>query len=207
MTAASEGRGHGATFCVKLPLVPAKREVKSPPHPPAGNIFRQTSLRGLQVLVVDDEPDARATAKRLLEACDATATVASSVDEAMNLLGESKRTPVFDVIISDIGMPRRDGFDLIRSVRNLPTDRGGRTPALALTAYAGSEDRARAMLAGFDVHLSKPVDPGDLCAAARPTCRSRAGGGMKFTHAIPSEAVLCAVEGCARKRTCISIRG
>jgi CheY-like chemotaxis protein len=117
-------------------------------------------VAGLRVLVVDDEPDARALLRRLLEDCQATVFGAGSAEEAA-LIVESKRP---DVIVSDIGMPGEDGYTLIHRVRSLPANRGGNTPAVALTAYARSEDRVTAILAGFQHHISKPVEPAELIA-------------------------------------------
>ncbi|HEX8915370.1 MAG TPA: response regulator, partial [Humisphaera sp.] len=133
-----------------------------PPRPPASRPGTPPNLRGVRVLVVDDDPDARTLVKRALEASDATTTLAGSVDEALSWFDGGR---AFDVIVSDIGMPERDGYDLIRSVRGRPGDAGGRTPAVALTAYAAAEDRARAIRAGFDLHVTKPVDPAELWAA------------------------------------------
>jgi CheY-like chemotaxis protein len=112
------------------------------------------------VLVVDDEPDARALLKRLLEDCDAIVTVAASADEAVERVQIDRP----DVIASDIGMPTEDGYSLIRRVRALPSEQGGDTPAVALTAYARAEDRVKAVMAGFQHHISKPVEPAELIA-------------------------------------------
>jgi CheY-like chemotaxis protein len=111
-------------------------------------------------LVVDDEHDARALLQRLLEDCEAVVITASSAAEAMQLL-EARRP---DLLISDIGMPGDDGFSLIRRVRALPTNGGGSTPAIALTAYARAEDRVNVIVAGFHHHLAKPVEPTELIA-------------------------------------------
>ena len=115
-------------------------------------------IEGVRVLVVDDELDARALVKRLLEDCHAVVTATGSTDEALRLV-ESKK---FDVLISDIGMPGEDGYSLIRRVRSLGADRGGNIPAIALTAYARAEDRVKAVSAGFLMHVAKPVEPVEL---------------------------------------------
>jgi CheY-like chemotaxis protein len=128
--------------------------------PFAVNVDTCVQIAGLKVLIVDDEPDARALLRRLLEDCDATVFGAASADEAVAAV-ELKRP---DVIVSDIGMPGEDGYSMIRRVRGLPADRGGNTPAVALTAYARSEDRITAILAGFQHHISKPVEPAELIA-------------------------------------------
>ena len=117
-------------------------------------------MTGLRVLVVDDEPDARYLVRRILEQCDVVVTTAGNVPEALAAVAAGR----FDVIVSDIGMPDQDGFHLIRQVRALPADAGGRTPAVALTALARLEDRRRVLLAGFQIHVPKPVDPAELLA-------------------------------------------
>jgi CheY-like chemotaxis protein len=118
------------------------------------------SLRNVRVLVVDDDADSRHLLEKLLVEQDAEVAVAGSVEEALALFG---RAPP-DVVLSDIGMPGRDGYDLIRSIRALDDGVGGRVPAAALTALASADDRKRAMLAGFQTHISKPVDAGELVA-------------------------------------------
>jgi CheY-like chemotaxis protein len=112
------------------------------------------------VLIVDDEPDARSLLKRLLEDCNAVVILAASVEEAIKRV----KTDRPDVIASDIGMPSEDGYALIRKIRALPFEQGGHTPALALTAYARAEDRVKAVMAGFQHHVSKPVEPAELIA-------------------------------------------
>lgn len=115
-------------------------------------------LDGVRVLVVDNELDARDLLVVALESCGAQVLAASSAREALKVL-QAERP---DVLVSDIGMPTEDGFDLIRMVRQLPSERGGLTPAAALTAYGTPEDRARALLAGFQTHVPKPVDAIEL---------------------------------------------
>jgi CheY-like chemotaxis protein len=110
------------------------------------------------VLVVDDEADARLLLCRLLEDVGAVVEAASTAAEAL----ERVRAGRPDVMVSDIGMPGEDGYSLIRRVRALRAEEGGNTPAVALTAYARPEDRARAVLAGFEHHVSKPVAPAEL---------------------------------------------
>jgi CheY-like chemotaxis protein len=99
----------------------------------------------------------------VLEGCQARVDVADCVAEALELIGRA----VPDIVVSDIGMPREDGYDLIREVRNLPPDRGGSIPAIALTAFARSEDRQRALRAGYQMHISKPLEPAELVAAIK----------------------------------------
>jgi PAS domain S-box-containing protein len=163
----SKGEGKGATFIVTLPVTPIQLSTESHPdrrHPtaPGGNGSSDpcTDLEGVRVLVVDDEPDARSLMKRLLEDCKAIVTLAATATEALDLLA---REPV-DVLVSDIGMPKEDGYAFIRRVRQLPSDKGGSIPALALTAYARSEDRTRAIIAGYQMHVAKPVEPSELIA-------------------------------------------
>ena len=164
--AKSPGPGRGSTFVVALPLTvlhagqgpePQRRHPTAPPETPQANGDCVT-LEGVKVLVVDDEPDARALVKRLLEDCRATVVTAGSAAEALQLF--HREPPA--VLVSDVGMPDEDGFALIRRVRALGRDRGGDTPAVALTAYARSEDRVRAIQHGFQMHVAKPVEPAEL---------------------------------------------
>ena len=111
-----------------------------------------SSLAGLRVLVVDDEIDARTLLSAMLERCGAQVVAVSSAREGL----ESVESWQPDVLIADIGMPVEDGYGLIKKVRALPKERGGQTPALALTAYARTEDRVRALSEGYQVHLAKP---------------------------------------------------
>lgn len=164
--AKSEGEGKGSTFIVTLPLTPIQLSIESRPGrhraAPDGNGMSDpcSDLEGIRVLVVDDESDARLLMKRLLEDCKAIVTMASNATDAMELL---QREPL-DVLVSDIGMPNEDGYAFIRRVRQLPSDKGGAIPALALTAYARSEDRTRAIIAGYQMHVAKPVEPSELIA-------------------------------------------
>jgi PAS domain S-box-containing protein len=174
--AQSAGAGKGATFRVSLPLTPlhAHPEGIHRRHPtspsPAASVWTPPDLKGITALVVDDDLDSRQLLKRLLEDCGAEVTLSGSVQEALSALDSSR----FDVVVSDIGMPHRDGYDFIREMRIRGPDHGGRTPAIALTAFARSEDRTKAMLAGFDLHIAKPVEPRELCAAvARLAGRTR----------------------------------
>ena len=160
--AASEGEGRGATFTVRIPVAP----LRSPTLPaaetstPRGSLEIQCppELAGLKVLVVDDEDDARDWVAALLDHCKAIVLTASSAGQALELL----RTHHPDVLVSDIGMPGEDGYGLIKKVRALTPADGGRVPAIALTAYARMEDRTRAMVAGFNMHVAKPIEPAEL---------------------------------------------
>ena len=164
--AASPGEGRGTTVTVSLPLLavlqPAETGDRVHPAaetpPAAGPIPRE--LAGLRVLVVDDQPDARDLLTRVLEDGGADVVVAASGEEA--LIRIEAHQP--HVLVSDIGMPGMDGFELLRRVRTLDPAAGGRTPAIALTAFSRSEDRTRALRAGFVVHVTKPVDPSELVA-------------------------------------------
>jgi CheY-like chemotaxis protein len=113
----------------------------------------------LDVLVVDDEPDARELMKRLLAEWGAQVATADSAEAALALI--ESRTP--DVVVSDIGMPVVDGYEFLRRVRRLP-GAGARIPAIALTAFARSEDRTRALRAGYIAHVAKPIEPSELLA-------------------------------------------
>jgi PAS domain S-box-containing protein len=162
----SPGAGKGATFQVSLPLTPlhSHADESHRHHPvsrlPTDPVWTPPNLRGVRALVVDDDLDSRQLLKRLLEDCHAEVTMAGNVQEALGALDHGH----FEVIVSDIGMPHRDGYDFIRELRGRPANQGGGTPAIALTAFARSEDRTRAMLAGFDLHIAKPVDAKELCA-------------------------------------------
>lgn len=120
-------------------------------------------LTGVRVLVVDDEADARELFAMVLESCGAVVTTASRASEAFALI---RRDPP-QVLVSDIGMPEEDGFSLIRRVRALSPAEGGRTPAVAVTAFTGVEHRTRALEAGFDQHVGKPFEPKQLAAIVR----------------------------------------
>jgi CheY-like chemotaxis protein len=162
----SAGQGTGTTFVIKLPLAAVQRyEGESvrvhPGAPPLGPApFRPMDLAGVKVLVVDDEADARDLIAHVLGDCGAMVLLAASAVEAVRLV-ESERP---DVLLSDIGMPDVDGYELLRRVRLLGEEQGGRLPAIALTAFARSEDRTRALTAGFLVHVSKPIEPSELVA-------------------------------------------
>ena len=161
ITARSAGLGQGATFTVQLPLRIVNR-AEGPATQPrtllaAGDPTRELpALQGLKVLVVDDEGDARELVRRCLVECQAIPALAASADEAESILTTFQP----DLILSDIGMPERDGYEFMRAVRT----RGLKTPAVALTAFARAEDRIRAIQAGYQTHLTKPVEPAELMA-------------------------------------------
>jgi CheY-like chemotaxis protein len=114
----------------------------------------------VKALIVDDEADTRTLVKRVLESNRATVVTASSADEAIEVLVRERP----HVLLSDIGMPGEDGYQLLKRVRALPASQGGSIPAAALTAFARSEDRRRALMAGFQLHVSKPLEPSELLA-------------------------------------------
>ena len=175
VSAASEGEGKGATFTVMLPITPLYQIDSSGGrvHPAARDLLPPDEgtdrLDGLNILVVDDEPDTRDLLKQGLEYCGATVRVAGSASEAMDALVVS----VPDILISDVGMPGIDGYDLIRQIRDLPRERGGKVAAIALTAYTRTEDRLHALRAGYDMHVPKPVELAELVAVAVSVARRK----------------------------------
>ncbi len=158
----SEGEGRGASFRVRLP------ERSSPPHAVEAvastpsrarvDVALPARLDGLHVLVVDDEADTRELLTTMLEGCAARVSAASSALEGLALL----QVGGVDLLVSDVSMPGVDGYELIRRIRALPPEQGGQVPAVALTAYARGEDRTRSLLAGFQMHVPKPVEPAEL---------------------------------------------
>ncbi|HLM75639.1 MAG TPA: PAS domain S-box protein [Polyangiaceae bacterium] len=165
--AESLGEGQGATFSIELPVMAADvREPESPREElrkegrEAAPVLDLPSLAGITVLAVDDEPDARDLLLRVLEECGARVVVAASAAEGLEAVMRERP----DMIVSDIGMPGEDGYEFIRKVRKLNPEEGGRTPAAALTAFARAEDRTRALRAGFQTHVAKPVEPTELTA-------------------------------------------
>jgi PAS domain S-box-containing protein len=166
VSAESDGEGKGTTFTVRLPLAGAQVREGDGGAAEAGQspatIFEcDPSLVGARVLVVDDEPDTVVLVKTMLERCAVKVTTALSVSEA---LAAFEAAPP-DVLISDIGMPVEDGYQLIRKVRARTPERGGNTPAIALTAYAGEADRKRALESGYQTHMAKPIEPSELMRA------------------------------------------
>jgi PAS domain S-box-containing protein len=169
ITAQSSGEGHGATFTVSLPIstIDTSGERKEDLGAGAAPHERPHDLRGLRVLVVDDEEDARQLITTILEECECRVMTAASAREA--LLTLERERP--DVMLSDIGMPGEDGIELIRNVRRLPHDHGGSIPAAALTAYARAQDRRAMLNAGYSMHLAKPIEPAELIAAVATLAR------------------------------------
>jgi PAS domain S-box-containing protein len=163
--AESPGLGKGATFTISLPVQVARSLHPEPtsPHAPDGitGSAIEENLGGVKVLAVDDDSDSLSVVRRVLTTRGAEVQTASSVAEALERFASS--TP--DIVLSDIGMPNRDGYDLIRCLRTLPN--GKSVPAAALTALARSEDRMRALNAGYQTHITKPVAPAELIAVVR----------------------------------------
>ncbi len=162
----SPGEGEGSTFKVQLPV----RSVSHEPGDRANSLAKilsegqsklVPSLDGIHVLVVDDDSDARELVTAVLVASGAQVVSARSAVEALHELARKR----FDVLVSDIGMAEMDGYELISQVRKLPAECGGRIPAAALTAYAGIEDKKRALAAGYQVHIPKPIAPDELTTA------------------------------------------
>jgi PAS domain S-box-containing protein len=165
ISASSKGRGKGATFTVTLPLLAVHRNGIDAEHAfyPAGSVISLPAaiLKGLRVLVIDDEEDARELLTIALTQNGAEVRTAATVRAALDILDQWKP----NVLVSDIGMPGQDGYDFIRTVRALESERGGTIPAVALTGYASAEDAARARAAGYEIHMAKPVPPSDLVVA------------------------------------------
>jgi len=162
----SPGEGQGATFIVNLPLAPVSEKISNNSPLPAPvedeNSFTKTQLlKGLQVLVVDDSPDILELLVIILESNGAEVSAAASVDEALQILKELEP----DILVSDVAMPKADGYTLLEQVRLWEAQRGKHIPAIALTGYARDEDRTQALAASFQMHLSKPVEPSELVQA------------------------------------------
>jgi signal transduction histidine kinase len=170
----SQGEGKGAAFRVRLPLRASEPAVERREAPrPAVFGSDGWPLDGLHILVVDDEPDTRDLLATTLESCGARVTTVASVPEALSELDRARP----DVVVSDIGVPGEDGYSLIRRLRARAAEQGGNVPAVALTAYARAEDRVRALAAGFQMHLAKPVDPAELVASVAALA-GRTGGAL-----------------------------
>ncbi|HEX8399633.1 MAG TPA: ATP-binding protein [Pyrinomonadaceae bacterium] len=170
ISAESEGVGKGAVFAVRLPLRALTEAV--PDENGAASVLNlnlasggdlSIDLHGLRIVVVDDERDARELLRSLLTTYGAEVTICSSAGEAFEAVRREKP----DLLVSDIGMPDEDGYSLIAKIRRLPETEGGKTPAIALTAFARIEDRIHALSQGFQMFVPKPVEPNELIAAIR----------------------------------------
>jgi CheY-like chemotaxis protein len=170
--ASSEGEGKGATFHVRLPLMIVHPDALNPrrEHPQTERREALTglgNLTGIHVLAIDDEEDALTLLRVVLEAAGAEVTAFASPLIALERISEVRP----HVLVVDLGMPAIDGFELIRRIRNSTDPRVRSVPAAALTAFARSEDRTKALQSGFEMHLSKPVDPGELVASVATLAR------------------------------------
>jgi signal transduction histidine kinase/CheY-like chemotaxis protein len=175
VSAASDGEGKGTTITVKLPLAPLRgaaagdTQLASAARTEIASVEAAPRLEGLHVLVVDDDADSRELLSMTLKRCGARVSTAPAARRAFQVFAETQP----DIILSDIEMPDEDGYWLLSQIRALPPELGGRVPAAALTAYARSEDRVKALERGFQAHLAKPIDAHELVAivgtlAARP---------------------------------------
>jgi PAS domain S-box-containing protein len=171
----SDGLGKGATFNVRLPLTAVYSEPEIEGHLPKATLrenppMPEVSLADIEVLVVDDEIDARDLVKKLLEMAGATVSTAGSASEAIEHILAGRP----DVLVCDIGMQEEDGYSLIRRLRATEKKEEGVLPAVALSAYARSEDRTKAIRSGFQIHLAKPVEPAELLAVISSLARRAA---------------------------------
>jgi signal transduction histidine kinase/CheY-like chemotaxis protein len=167
ITAASPGLGQGSVFSVFLPYAGARLSPRLRYGAAASSDFRPPSqlavpeLRGIRVLVVDDDDDSRDLVVSILEKCEAITSSASSAEQALSIIEQD----VPDVLVSDIGMPGMDGYELVRAIRALPDVRAQSVPAVAVTAYARAEDKRRALAEGFQLHVAKPIEPAAFATA------------------------------------------
>jgi PAS domain S-box-containing protein len=185
--AESPGEGRGASFTIELPLAkqqpaPARsaRAAMILPSPGTPDMTVR-NLNGVDALVVDDDRDNRELIKRILTDCGANVSIAASAREAFARFKEAAP----NLLISDLGMPDVDGFELLDWVRHLSREQGSEVPAIALTAFARSEDRLRALEAGFSAHISKPVEPSELIA----TVASVTGPTAPLAHRVTAPAI------------------
>ncbi|WP_374586436.1 ATP-binding protein [Pseudoduganella sp.] len=175
--AASEGEGMGASFSVRLPLASGELRAQRMHLPPRSDKLPLPDmglrdLGGLKVLLVDDEADARDLIGRILRECNCEVQAAANALEALALA----RSGQYDLLLSDIGMPDVDGFELLARIRAMGPARGGSLPAIALTAFARPEDRLRALESGFLDHVPKPIEPSELIATIGRVVMASQGG-------------------------------
>jgi len=171
----SDGPNRGSSFVVRLPYAGSRNS----PAPMTGSVpvldFEPPSrltapeLRGIRVLVVDDDDDSRDLVVSILEKCEAITFAASSAEQALSIIVRDHP----DVLVSDIGMPGMDGYELVRAVRALPDERAQRVPAVAVTAYARQEDQRRALAEGFQLHVAKPIEPAAFAQAVARLSRHK----------------------------------
>jgi PAS domain S-box-containing protein len=163
LAVSSEGVGRGASFTVRLPVVASRQAGERPSAPdsrPAAELVYPPEIKGLRLLVVDDEEATRELLRAVLERAGAQVETARSASEAVVSFQQNRP----DILLTDIAMPGEDGYSLIRRIRALPADQGGRVPAVALTGHARMIDRTRALMAGFRAHVPKPIEPAELMA-------------------------------------------
>jgi signal transduction histidine kinase/ActR/RegA family two-component response regulator len=154
ITAESAGKGAGAAFTIMLPLLLHQETNELAQTVISGISNKERNFDGVRILVVDDDADSREMLRYVLEDCKAQIQTVGSAQEALARFS----TFAPDILISDLGMPEMDGYDLIQKIRALPAGDGGQTPAIALTGYVSAEEQKRVRSAGFDIHVSKPVD-------------------------------------------------
>jgi len=167
--AQSEGEGKGAMFTIDLPTV-AAQEIDASIEGNGLQSRAMTSLDRVRVLLIDDDTDARELSQAVLEQCGARVKAVSSSAEAISSLLDTPRALMPHVIVSDLGMPAQDGYQLIRQIRAIDSELG-RIPAVAVTGYATADDVQRALTAGFQLHISKPMDPAAFVAAVADLAR------------------------------------
>jgi signal transduction histidine kinase len=165
----SDGEGKGSTFTVEIPAAPPPA---APSERPSRAPVQADRLDGIRLLLVEDDEDARELLERVLVDQGASVAVASSAPEGLRLLASYRP----DVLLSDIAMPGVSGYTFIRMIRSLPPERGGRVPAVALTAYTRREDEERALQAGFEAHVSKPIEPDRLVSTLAELARTPRAG-------------------------------
>ncbi|HEY9621287.1 MAG TPA: PAS domain-containing protein [Crinalium sp.] len=173
---ASPGEGQGATFTVRVPLMSTSSDANQDERSPQQSL----NLSGIKILIVDDEPDTRELVAFILEQRGAQVTITTSAHEALLILPQAKP----DILLSDIGMPEMDGYMLIRQVRMLAPEQGGRIPAIALTAYAGDTNQQQVLAAGFQTHISKPIEPEELVQAIVTTALKDSADNFLRTHQV-----------------------
>jgi CheY-like chemotaxis protein len=171
--AESAGEQKGATFTIDLPVTAAAPAGYSKSTARSGD--ETPSLRGVLALVVEDEKDSRDLLLAVLTKCGAEVRAVSSCAAALEVLAGTTTERPFDVLVSDIGMPRHDGYALIRNVRALEHDHVRRIPAIAVTAYATAEDRSRALAAGYQGHIPKPIDPVTVASEIKRAIEAQGG--------------------------------
>jgi signal transduction histidine kinase/DNA-binding NarL/FixJ family response regulator len=183
VNAASEGDNLGATFTTSFPLIANRLESPSLNHSGEHKSIDRSPLAGFRVLVVDDEPDFLQLISHAITRRGAEVKTCESARQALELLQQWRP----DMLLSDIGMPEEDGYSLIKKVRALPPERGGQTPAAAFTAYALEEDRKRALAAGYQMHIAKPISSEDLVSALAQLatrCQTSASGVGQSSFAV-----------------------